>query len=406
MLFKFAIRNITAYKKRSIVTILLTSITTALLVFSSAWMDGSHYTMIKNAVEIYPGYIQITGKEFRTNPSLDHLIFDAETIDRKLAQNDGIAYFGARFESFVLFAADEKAVGGMLTGIEPEKEIHLSRLSSSLKTGEYLSADDTNQVYIGHELAKRLKLDVGDEVAFVGSGADYSFAADNLRIKGIFQTGLFDFDAGSAFLAKGYFDRIIAAENYATHFIVLPKRPEHAEELAAAIADDIGPEYQSASWNQTMAGLVKAMKLDSIFGYITLGIIFIVIFFVIMIYTLLTVFARIREIGILRAIGTNPKQILALLLLESSLLALVSVVIGGLIGGAFAYYFYLNPIVFSGFEEQFKQYGLATSSMPTAFMPFVILRDMVVMFVLSVLSTLYPILKVNRFQPVEAIHHV
>ncbi|MCK5196311.1 MAG: ABC transporter permease [Desulfobulbaceae bacterium] len=362
--------------------------------------------MIKNAVEIYPGYIQITGTEFRANPSLDHLIFDAETIDRKLAQNDGIAYFGARFESFVLFAADEKAVGGMLTGIEPEKEIHLSRLSSSLKTGEYLSADDTNQVYIGHELAKRLKLDVGDEVAFVGSGADYSFAADNLRIKGIFQTGLFDFDAGSAFLAKGYFDRIMAAENYATHFIVLPKRPEHAEELAAAIADDIGPEYQSASWNQTMAGLVKAMKLDSIFGYITLGIIFIVIFFVIMIYTLLTVFARIREIGILRAIGTNPKQILALLLLESSLLALVSVVIGGLIGGAFAYYFYLNPIVFSGFEEQFKQYGLATSSMPTAFMPFVILRDMVVMFVLSVLSTLYPILKVNRFQPVEAIHHV
>ena len=406
MFFKLALRNITAYKKRSIVTALLTSITTALLIFSSAWMDGSHYTMIKNAVEIYPGYIQITGKEFRANPSYDHLIFDAAAIKKKLAQNDDIASYGARFESFVLFSADEKAVGGMLTGIEPEKEMHLSRLSSSLKKGAYLRADDTNQLYIGSELAKRLKLDVGDEVAFVGNGADYSFAADNLKVKGIFQTGLFDFDAGSAFLAKGYFDQIMAAENYATHFIVLPKRSQQAEELAETIADDIGPEYQSASWNQTMAGLVKAMKLDSIFGYITLGVIFIVIFFVIMIYTLLAVFARIGEIGILRAIGTTPKQILALLLLESSLLALVSVVIGGLIGGAFAYYFHLNPIVFSGFEEQFKQYGLAASSMPTAFMPVVILRDMVVMFGLSVLSTLYPILKVNRFQPVEAIYHV
>ena len=155
-----------------------------------------------------------------------------------------------------------------------------------------------------------------------------------------------------------------------------------------------------------MAGLVKAMKLDSVFGYITLGIIFIVIFFVIMIYTLLAVFSRIHEIGILRAIGTTPNQILAQLLLESSILALVSVTIGGLIGGAFAYYFSLNPIVFSGFEEQFKQYGMAASEMPTAFMPLVILRDMIVMFVLSVLSTLYPILKVNRYQPVEAIHHV
>ncbi len=406
MLFKLALRNITAHKKRSSVTALLTAIMTALLVFSSAWIDGSHYTMIQSAVEIYPGYLQITGKEFRANPSYDHLIFDAAAIEQELAQNNDIASFGARFESFVLFSADEKAVGGMLTGIEPEKEVHLSRLSSSLKKGEYLSADDTNQVYIGNELAKRLKLGVGDEVAFVGSGADYSFIADNLKVKGIFQTGLFDFDANSAFLAKGYFDWIMAAENYATHFIVLPKLPQQAEELAAAIADNIGPQYQSASWNQTMAGLVKAMKLDSIFSYITLGIIFIVIFFVIMIYTFLAVFARIREIGILRAIGTTPKQILALLLLESSLLALISVVIGGLIGGAFAYYFHHNPIVFAGMEEQFKQYGLAASAMPTAFMPLVILRDMVVMFGLSVLSTLYPILKVNRFRPVEAIHHV
>ena len=406
MICKLALRNITASKKRSSVTVLLTSITTALLVFSSAWMDGSHSTMIKNAVEIYPGYIQITDKEFRANPSFDHLIFDAATIDRKLAKNDAIATYGARFESFVLFSVGEKAVGGMLTGIEPEKEMQLSRLSSSLKKGEYLSADDTNQLFIGSELAKRLKLDVGDEVAFIGSGADYSFAADNLIIKGIFQTGLFDFDAASAFLAKGYFDQIMAAENYATHFIVLPKQPEQAGQLAETIARDIGPRYQSASWNQTMAGLVKAMKLDSVFGYITLGIIFIVIFFVIMIYTLLAVFVRIHEIGILRAIGTTPNQILAQLLLESSLLALVSVIIGGLIGGAFAYYFHLNPIVFSGMEEQFKQYGLAASEMPTAFMPLVILRDMIIMFGLSVLSTLYPILKVNRFQPVEAIHHV
>lgn len=108
----------------------------------------------------------------------------------------------------------------------------------------------------------------------------------------------------------------------------------------------------------------------------------------------------------MRAIGTSPKQILGVLLLESAILGLVSVFIGGLLGGAFAYYFHINPIVFASFEEQFKQYGLAMSAMPTAFMPLVILRDMFVMFCLSILSTLYPILKVNRFNPVEAMRHV
>ena len=406
MHLKLAYRNITAYKKRSIVTLLLTTVTTALLVFVTAWMDGSHSTILSNAVEIYPGYIQITGKGFRDNPSFDNLIFDAQAINDKLAKQQGIAAFGTRFESFVLYSVGEKAVGGMLTAIEPEKEAHLSRLADSLIKGKYLQAGDGNQIYIGNELARRLKVDLGDIVTFIGSGADYSFAADNLKIKGIFQTGLFEFDAAAAFLDKGYFDQIMASDNYATHFIVLPEEPEQAEQLAAGIGADLGPKYESASWNQIMAALVKAMQLDSVFGYITLGIIFTVIFFVIMIYTFLAVFARIRELGILRAIGTKPSEIFIMLILESCLLALVSVLLGGLIGGGFALYYEINPIVFTSFEEQFKQYGMASSAMPTAFIPLVILRDMGIMFILSVLSTLYPILKANRMQPVEAMHHV
>ncbi len=406
MLLQLALRNVFAHRKRSVITMVLGTVSTALLVFSSAWMDGSHNQMIKNAVEIYSGYVQITAEEFRKSPSFDHLLFDVNGLQAEVEKIDGVALFSPRFEAFVLFSAHEKAVGGMLTGIDPAKESRISRLQESLKEGSYLSKMDTNQLYIGNELARRLHVKVGDELAFVGSGADYSFAADLMRVKGIFQTGLFEFDASSAFVAKPYFDMVMAAENIATHGIVLPKVPEQAEELADKIGQIIGPEYQSASWQQTMAPLVKSMKLDSVFGYITLGIIFTVIFFVVMIYTLLAVFARIREIGIMRAVGTSPQQIFTLLLLESSLLGLVSVLAGGLTGAGFAYYFYVNPMVFSGMEEQFKQYGLAVSAIPTAFEPMTILRDMGVMFLLLLLSTLYPILKINGYQPIEAIHHV
>ncbi len=406
MLIQLAIRNVLAYRKHSVITFLLGAVSTALLVFSSAWNDGSHQQMIKNAVEIYSGYIQITGAEFRKSPSFEHLLFNVEKLQKDVEAVAGVDLFSPRFDSFVLYSVGEKAVGGMLTGIDPEKERRISRLYSSLKEGRYLSKTDTNQLYIGNELARRLKLQVGDELAFVGSGADYSFAADKLIVKGIFQTGLFEFDATSAFLAKPYFDMIMAAENLATHGIVLPHDTQQADIVAKNIGRKIGAEFQSASWMETMAPLVKSMKLDSVFGYITLGIIFIVIFFVIMIYTLLAVFARIREIGIMRAVGTTPRQILGILLLESSILGFISVVAGGLIGAVFAYYFNVHPMVFSGMEEQFKQYGLAVSAMPTAFEPFTILRDMLVMFVLLLLSTLYPIIKVNRYQPIEAMHHV
>ena len=406
MLLKFALRNVFSYKKRSVITILLGVVSTALLVFSSAWMDGSHQQMIKNAVEIYSGYIQITEAKFRESPSFEHLLFNVEKLQAEVEGIDGVEIFSPRFEAFVLFSVGEKAIGGMLTGIDPDKERSISRLQASLKTGEYLSNTDTNQLYIGYELARRLKVKVGDEIAFVGSGADYSFAADMLSVKGIFQTGLFEFDASSAFLTKSYFDIIMASDNLATQGIVLPKDPKQSEHLAETIERKIGDEYQSASWHETMAALVKSMTLDSVFGYITLAIIFTAIFFVVMIYTLLAVFARIREIGIMRALGTTPRQILSILLLESSILGFVSVCIGGLIGGAFAYYFYIHPMVFSGMEEQFKQYGLAVTAIPAAFEPMTILRDMSVIFVLLLLSTLYPIIRVNRYQPIEAMHHV
>ena len=406
MLVQIALRNVFSYKKRSVITLLLGIVSTALLVFSTAWMNGSHQQMLKNAVEIYSGYIQITETDFRENPSFEHLLFDVERLQKEVEAVEGVRLFTTRFESFVLFSADEKAVGGMLTGIEPNKERRVSRLYESLKEGSYLNDNDTNKLYIGNELARRLNVTIGDELAFIGNGADYSFAADTVIVKGIFQTGLFEFDASSAFLSKSYFDLIMASDNVATHAVVLPDILEKSEQIAQEIEQKVGGEFESASWQQTMAPLVKSMKLDSIFGYITLAIIFIAIFFVVMIYTLLVVYARLREIGIMRALGTTPKQILTILLFESSILGIISVCIGGLIGAAFSYYFYLHPMVFSGMEEQFKQYGLAASAIPTAFEPINIVRDMLVMFVLIVLSTLYPIIKVNRYQPIEAIHHV
>lgn len=404
--YTLGIKNIIAHKKRTVITLLLTTLTTTLMVFSSAFMDGSHDTMIKSAVEIYPGYIQVTQKDFRTTPGFDNLIFNADNVKKELQQIEGIAEFGLRFESSVLFSSEQRAVAGLFCGIEPQQEAHLSRLKSSLKEGRYLLPDDSGSVYMGVELARKLGVAVGDTLSFIGTGADYSFAADNVTLIGTFQTGLFDFDASGAFVAKDYFDMIMAAENMATHVIILPQQPSTNEALAREIHKQLGAEYQSAPWQETMASLVQAMLVDSIFGYINLSIIFLVIFFVIMIYTLLAIFARVRELGVLRAIGTSPWQIFKLLLFESSLLSITGVVIGGALGAALAYYFSIHPMVFSGYEEQFKQYGLAASAMPTAFSPPTILRDMLIMFLLSLSSSLYPIIKLMRLHPIEAIHHV
>ncbi len=402
-----ALKSIKINKSRSIVTVMLTTISTIILIFASTLMDGEHKIMLKNAVEIYPGYIQITNKKFLDTPSYDNLIFDEKSVIDKLKRRNDIDIVTPRFETSALFSSDTKTLGAMIVAIVPDLEKRVSKLESSLIEGEYLTSNDTNELYIGKELAKRLKVSVGDKLSFISNGADYSFCADYVTIKGIFQTGLYEFDANSAFLNKSYFDKIFSSKNLATHIIILPVDPSKSLQISKSIQNGLDNSLLAQSWEESMDSLVTAMELDSVFGYFTLGVFFVVIFFVVLIYTLLVVFSRIKEIGVLRAIGTSSKEILSMLVFESVILSLISVIIGGMIGTYLAYYFNINPIELADeYQEQFKQYGIMATALPTDFNLFTIFRDMIIMFILGVLSTLYPILKINTLTPSEAMRHV
>ena len=206
MLFKMALRELLTHKKRSFITLLLSAFSTALFIFANAISDGSHNQLIRSSVEVYPGYMQITNRKFEDDPSFDNLIFDVAKVKSVVESEKHIKAYAIRFESFALYSTHEQSIGGMFTAIEPDNEAEVSRLKTSLIEGKYLDQDDTNALYLGSELAKRLKVGVGDKISFISTGADYSFAADNLLIKGLFKTKLYEFDNSSAFVNKAYFE--------------------------------------------------------------------------------------------------------------------------------------------------------------------------------------------------------
>lgn len=405
--YLIALKNIKRNKARTFVTTILTAVSTAILIFLTAFLDGSHQTFLRSSVELYPSYIQVINKDFKDDPSFENIIIDSNNLVKELSRNPKIQTLTQRFENFVLLSSDTKAIGSMIVGIDPQKEEQISKLKKSLLHGEYLNNNDTNQIYIGEQLALNLKVKVGDKISYVGTGVDYSFSADNLYVKGIFSTGSYEFDESSAFVNKSYFDKAFISENLSTHIIILPKDITQAQTLSDEINKNLPSYLLSQSWEEFMKALVQAMEIDSVSGYITMAIFFLVIFFVILIYTLLSIFARTKEIGILRAIGTTQNDVFNMLFFESLVLSFIGVIIGGIIGAILAYYFYINPLdLGSSYDEQFKQYGLINTAIPTAFDKVTILRDMFIMFILTIISTLYPIFKVNNTKPIEAINHV
>jgi len=201
-MFRLALKNILFYKGRSITTFALTFISAMLFIVYVSMMDGSHKSMLENTLKIYTGAIEIYHKDYRDIGGNEYLIKDVTSITNKLTQIQGVKAYTARYETYGLLSTKESSAASMIAGIEPEQERVISSLATALREGEFLSNESQNCLYGGAGLIEKLKLQLGDEVAFVGAASDNSFAADIFKVCGIFKTGSFEFDLISSFVSR------------------------------------------------------------------------------------------------------------------------------------------------------------------------------------------------------------
>lgn len=406
-MFRFALKNILFYKGRSVTTFALTFISTMLFIVYVSMMDGSHDSMLKNSLKIYGGGIEIYHKDYRDIGGNEYLIQDVSSINKQLESIDGIELFSSRYETYGLLSFKDFSSASMVVGIESEKETELSQLKTALVDGEYLRGDSSNSLYIGSGVAKRLKVKVGDEVSFIGGASDNSFAADIFKVCGIFKTGSFEFDSSAVFISRSYFDELMLSHNKASYISVKVKDLDDVESVNSEILKVIDTkELESLTWKTLMKTMVEAMEVDSIFGYISLALFLIVIFFVIMIYGFINVSTRLKEFGVLRCIGLSGGRVFSLLIYEIFILSSLAVIFATPIAGFICYYYSINPIVIEGMAELYKDYGIISDEMPFKFDIFTILWNIAVVYILNILSVIYPYFYINSFKPIEASRHV
>jgi ABC-type lipoprotein release transport system permease subunit len=363
--------------------------------------------MLENSLKIYSGAIEIYHKDYRDIGGNEYLIQDADSITKKLSHIEGVESYTSRYETYGLLSTNENSAASMIAGIEPEAEKSISSIANALTEGEFLSADSTNCLYMGAGLVQKLKLKLGDEVAFVGGASDNSFAADIFRVCGIFKTGSFEFDLSSSFVSRSYFDKLMLAQNKASYITVKVDNLKNVDSINEKILKALNNnELESLTWKTLMKTMVEAMEVDSIFGYISLSLFLVVIFFVIMIYGFINVSSRIKEFGVLRSIGLSNSNIFSLLFYEIFILSIFAILVAAPIAGYICYYYSLNPIVIEGIADMYKDYGVVSDEIPFNFDIFTIAWNVGVIFVLNFLSILYPYVYINSYEPIEATKHV
>ncbi|MEK8019151.1 MAG: ABC transporter permease, partial [Candidatus Parabeggiatoa sp.] len=182
MILRLAWRNIWRHPRRSGLTIAAIAFAAFLLVFMITLQLGSYDMMIENNLSVLTGHFQVQREGYLDKPKMRSTIAQAQSLAETLRKINGILDITVRANGFALVASEQRTYGTQIIGVETAHEGKVSTIPGRIQSGQFLSSDNAQEVIIGQALARNLKVKVGDELTFLGSGRDGSIAATVLPI--------------------------------------------------------------------------------------------------------------------------------------------------------------------------------------------------------------------------------
>ncbi len=404
---KMAWRNIGRNPRRTLLTVSAIAFASLLLVFMLSFQFGSYETMINTAVKIHTGHLQVQAEQYQDKNSIRLVVPDPAAVGAILDGIADVAAYTFRGQAFSLVSSSRRTYGAVVTGIDPKREIAVSRLKSLVRRGTFLAPHDTDQALVGRLLAKNLQVNIGDELTLLGQGRDGSIAATVVTVKGIFSSGIDEFDRASVQIPLKTFQQVYSMGD-AVHEVVVIARSlwdiQPVKRLIAAALPSLNLRTPLVvlDWNELMPGLRQSIEMDLVSGLIFYLLLVLVVAFSILNTFLMAIFERTREFGVLMAIGTTPGRLTKVLLIESMTMTLAGILTGIAIGSLVTLYFQSHGFDISGASELLSQFGITGRIYPRLSWLSALSGPAAVLGI-TFLAALYPALKVRRMRPVQAM---
>ena len=407
---KMAWRNTWRNTRRTILTISAIAFASLLLVFMLSFQFGSYETMINTSVKIHTGHLQIQAAEYRQKRNVRYVVSDLNKIAAVLENIPQIASYTYRAQTFSLISSAKRTYGALVTGIDPAREAAVSRIKSLVRQGAYLSEEDTNEALVGRLLARNLHVKIGDELTILGQGRDGSIAATVVTVKGIFTSGIDDFDRSSLQIPLKTFQDVYAMPGMAHEVVIVAHSLSDVERIKRTIQKNLSSlsmnqRLVTLDWDELMPGLRQSIEMDLISGLIFYILLVLVVAFSILNTFLMAIFERTKEFGVLMAIGTTPGRLTKVLLIESMTMAAIGIAAGIFIGSLLTLYFQLHGIDISGSSELLSQFGITGRIYPQLSWISAVSGPTAVL-IITFLAALYPALRVRKMKPVAAMQAV
>ena len=402
ILVKFAWRNIFRNKRRTLIAGTAIGIGLTALIFIDAFMIGMSETMIRTATGSFLGDAQIHREGFRDEQEASLTIQEIDKVTASLAEETIVQHFTQRVlvSGMITSPANVSAVN--LVGVHPPTEKFLSLIDDAITEGVYFEDDNNRDVVIGAKLAEILEVELGDRVVVTVAQAETGeLSQEMFRVSGIYYFADEAMNSGMAFIRIQKAQEMLAIGNDVHEIAIKFTSIAYSQDSTLPFWDTYSQHSNEAlSWTELMSQLTVVLEMTKYTKYIMGVILFGVVVFGIINTLFMSLYERMFEFGVLRAVGTRPFGMARVILFEAGALAIVSIGLGTILGFLVTALLAHTGIDYTGIE-------MMGVTMQEFIRPVMKVEQFIIypiwVFVFTVITGLYPARYVAKMAPVDAM---
>ena len=404
VLSRLAWRYLWRNHRRTIVMLGAIAVGVWAMIFMTALTRGMVDQMTLDGISALPGHVQVHHPDYLDDPSINNLLpLEDDELERRFA-DAGFVAWSSRVKVPAVITSERESRGVILLGVDPVAERGLTFIDEENIDGRFLESPDDKGVVIGAKLARTLETEVGKRVVLMSQDPDNDIADRGFRVIGLFHASMPAYEDGFVFIGKHVAQKMLRIGGATTEAVFLGDDYRNVEPIYEKVIAAVDGSVDVKRWYEVDTYLGTMLEVMDGFVLIWVVVIFLALSFGLVNTLVMAVFERVREIGLMMALGMKPGAILGQIIIESMLLLIVGLAIGDLLAWAS-----IQPIK-DGLDISIVAEGMEMMGASSVLYPKLLLKDVVlanvVVLILGFLASLSPAWRASRYEPVEAITKV
>ncbi|HSH50347.1 MAG TPA: FtsX-like permease family protein [Bacteroidales bacterium] len=399
---KIARRNLWRNKRRTLITVASIFFGVLISTIMSSLQDGTYGNMIDMMVKLSSGYLQVQHFEYQKNRSINNTFLPTDEMLDKIHAVDKVTSVSQRLESFALMSSGPNTRGGAVIGFEPDKDKQTSKLQNWIHKGHFLKKGD-NGILLSYNIAKHLGMEVNDTLVLISQGYHGVTAAGIYPVKGILKFATPQLNNIGVFMDISTAQEFYSAYGRVSSLMIMVDGYTDVYRAEKKLDEITNGQHTVLTWQELNPEMVQFLESDKAGAVIMKAILYIVIGFGIFGTIIMMVAERRREFGVMIAVGMQKIKLSLILFYETILIGIIGIMTGFIASIPVILILVEKPIPLPAeLADAYLQYGFE----PYLFFgtaPSVFINQVITIFVITLIISLYPIFKVKNFKITKAL---